>query len=194
MQPGRLHARLSANESEVILALAFPPGAAADSADEAAGAAGAAADAVVPRLAERLGWVVHRRSAADGLLYTLQMTRGRSTVLVVDDNEGLGQLFERFVADHACRVVQATSGAEGLRMAQEMIPDAVVLDVMMPKLDGWEVLQTLRAQSATAEIPVIICSVITDQQLAASLGAVFYLPKPITRESVLEAFRSIGLV
>jgi len=62
---------------------------------------------------------------------------------------------------------------------------AVILDVMMPGLDGWEVLQTLRKTPRTSRIPVVVCSVFNDPQLALSLGATVFLPKPVSQGDIL---------
>lgn len=67
------------------------------------------------------------------------------------------------------------------------MPQAIVLDVMMPQVDGWEVLARLRQHPGTARIPVIICSVLADADLAAALGAMAVVPKPVTRQAFLSA-------
>lgn len=110
-----------------------------------------------------------------------------ATVLVVDDNAGMLELFQRYLADQAFRLIGAPDGAEGLRLAQEQQPDVIILDVMMPRQDGWEVLQLLQNRPATRNIPVIVCSVLDDPELAYSLGAVEFLPKPVTRARLLGA-------
>ena len=116
------------------------------------------------------------------------------TVLVIDDNDGLVKLVQRYLTDRDCRVIAATNGEEGLRLAQELLPDAIVLDVMMPEMDGWELLQRLRNRPQTATIPVIICSVISDPELAYSLGAALSLPKPISRRDVMDALHQLGVM
>lgn len=67
------------------------------------------------------------------------------------------------------------------------MPDVILLDVMMPHQDGWQVLQRLQAQVGTQHIPVIVCSVFDDPELARSLGAVDFLPKPVSRLQLLRA-------
>jgi CheY-like chemotaxis protein len=152
-------------------------------------------DSATLQFANRLGWTLEQAvEPAETKALAIRVPVGRSTVLVIDDNEGLIQLFERFLAGQACRVIQATNGPEGLRLAQQVSPDAIVLDVMMPKVDGWRVLQTLKTQPPTASIPVIVCSVIKDTRLAASLGAAYYLPKPVGRDDALATFRALGLI
>jgi CheY-like chemotaxis protein len=150
---------------------------------------------VVAQLAARLGWKVQQEDQPAGArLVSLRMAAHGSTVLVIDDNEGLVELLERYLAGYACRLVAATSGQAGLELAQELAPDAIVLDVMMPGMDGWELLQIMRTRSQTATIPVIICSVFNDPELAYSLGASLFLPKPVSRDGILAALRQLGLV
>ncbi|MGQ9682496.1 MAG: response regulator [Anaerolineae bacterium] len=119
-------------------------------------------------------------------LLTLSLTaRAQASVLVIDDNAGLFELFRRYLADQPLQLLEARSGEDGLRLAAESMPDSIVLDVMMPQKDGWEVLQALRDGDQTRHIPVIICSVLDDPQLALALGASAYIAKPVTRAQLL---------
>src|SRR5262249_48611498 len=86
-------------------------------------------------------------------------------------------------------VVAAASGEEGLRLARELHPAVVTLDVLMPGLDGWAVLATLKGDPATADIPVIMLTMLDDRDLGYSLGAADYLVKPIERARLLAAVR-----
>ena len=79
-------------------------------------------------------------------------------------------------------------------MAEEASPDAIVLDVMMPGMHGWEFLQRLRNQPQTRDIPVLVCSIINNPTLAYSLGASLFLAKPVSRDGVLNALRQLGVV
>jgi CheY-like chemotaxis protein len=150
---------------------------------------------VVAQLVDRLGWAVGQEAQPEGArAVVFYLPAHGPTVLVIDDNAGLVQLLDRYLTDQACRVVAAASGQEGLDLAQELLPDAIVLDVMMPEMDGWELLQRLRTHSQTAQIPAIICSVFNDPELAYSLGASLFLPKPVSRADVLGALRKLGVV
>jgi CheY-like chemotaxis protein len=152
-------------------------------------------DAVVTELAEQLRWDVTQRDLEDGVrCVTIQAALSGPLVLVIDDNEGLVSLLQRYLTDQACRVVVATTGAEGLRLAQELHPAAVILDIMMPDMHGWAVLQELRAHRQTAQIPVIICSVINNPDLARALGAAMFLPKPVRQDDILAALARLGIV
>jgi CheY-like chemotaxis protein len=153
------------------------------------------ADRTTAQLMERLGWQMRRSLDPQGICtITIQLTAPGPTVLVIDDNEGLVELFERYLTGHACRVIAASSGRQGLQLAQTLTPSAIVLDVMMPEMDGWEVLQTLRTRPQTMATPVIVCSVFNDPELAYSLGASLFLPKPVRRDDVLAALRQLNVV
>ena len=110
-----------------------------------------------------------------------------TVVLVVDDNEELFALFQRYVGDHPYQLIHAQSVDQALRLVQSNPPDVITLDLMMPNRDGWELLQTLRADPTTTHIPVIVCSVLEDPDLALSLGAQAYLKKPVGAVDLLQA-------
>jgi len=116
---------------------------------------------------------------------------GQTTVLAIDDNESLFRLFERYLAQHHYRLVGVRDGDEGIRLARELQPAAITLDVMMPDRDGWEVLQTLCTDPHTKDIPVIVCTVLDEPELAFSLGAQAYLKKPIQRSDLLAALEQV---
>jgi len=116
---------------------------------------------------------------------------GQKVLLVVEDNEAVIRAFRRYLAGYNYQVVGATTGAEALRLAREVSPTAITLDVMMPTQDGWEILQALKDDPATRHIPVIICSVLEDPELARSLDAVAYLRKPVAQADLLAALNSL---
>jgi len=154
-----------------------------------------AVDNVLSQLVGRLGWSVRDAEQADGArVITLDVASHRPVILVIDDNEGLVRLLDSYLTDHACQVKSTNNGQDGLDLALELKPDAIVLDVMLPEMDGWEVLQRLRNQPQTATIPVIMCSVLKSPELAYSLGASLYLSKPISRDDILNALHEIGVV
>jgi GAF domain-containing protein/CheY-like chemotaxis protein len=110
---------------------------------------------------------------------------GGGTVLVVDDDEAVRELMQRFLGREGFRVVATARGDEALRLAREVAPDAITLDVMMPGMDGWAVLAALKADAATADIPVIMVTIVDDRNLGYALGAADYLTKPIDRERLV---------
>ncbi|MCS7062316.1 MAG: response regulator, partial [Anaerolineae bacterium] len=81
-----------------------------------------------------------------------------------------------------------------LRIAEETTPAAIILDVMMPEVDGWQILQELRRRPLTARTPIIICSVFNNPALALSLGATRYLLKPVRRDDVLRVLAEVGAI
>ncbi len=116
----------------------------------------------------------------------------QKVLLVVEDNEAVIRVFRRYLAGYNYQVVGATTGSEALQLARELDPAAITLDVMMPTQDGWEILQALKNDPVTQHIPVIICSVLDDPELARSLGAVAYLHKPVTQVDLLSALAALS--
>lgn len=146
-------------------------------------------------LVGRLGWLMDERPlASDETGLMLQITATGPNVLVIDDNEELLELVARYLSDHTVSVTTASSSEEGLRLARSTRPDAIILDVMMPGMDGWEALQTFKIWPETADIPIVVCSVFHDPELAYSLGASAVLAKPVRRGEVLAALRELGIV
>ncbi|RKZ64029.1 MAG: hypothetical protein DRR08_01860 [Candidatus Parabeggiatoa sp. nov. 2] len=105
-------------------------------------------------------------------------------VLVIDDDAGVRDMLQKYLSKLGYQVEIADSGEKGLRLAKKVLPDIITLDVMMPKMDGWEVLSHLKADPQLAHIPVIMLSMIEDKAVGYSLGASDYLIKPITREQL----------
>jgi signal transduction histidine kinase/DNA-binding response OmpR family regulator len=114
---------------------------------------------------------------------------GASTVLVIDDDASVRELVSRFLTKEGFSVRTAVSGAEGLRAAREFKPDVITLDVMMPGMDGWAVLSALKADAELSTIPVVMMTIVSDKNLAYSLGAADYLTKPIDRDKLIHALR-----
>lgn len=107
------------------------------------------------------------------------------TVLLVDDNPDVGELFRRMLAKTRYRLAQIRTANRALGFARENPPDAIILDVVMPTRDGWEIQAALQSDRRTADVPVVICSVLPDRELALSLGAADFLAKPVTRATLL---------
>ncbi len=106
-------------------------------------------------------------------------------VLVVDDDPAVRDLLQRFLGGDGYRVATAADGEDGLRMARDLRPDAIVLDVIMPHGDGWSVLSRLKSDPELSAIPVIVLTVVDEKALGYSLGAAEYLTKPIDRDRLL---------
>ncbi|GJD75993.1 MHYT domain-containing protein [Methylobacterium goesingense] len=103
----------------------------------------------------------------------------RGLVLVVDDEASQRDLMARFLIRQGFSVRTAGDGRTGLDLARTLAPRVILLDVMMPEVDGWTVLATLKADAATRDIPVVMVSFVADAALSASLGAADALPKPV---------------
>lgn len=109
------------------------------------------------------------------------------TVLVIDDNPEMVHFYRRCTIGTCYRVVHAPAGRTALETIVEHQPDIVVLDVMLPDVDGWKVLMRLHENPATRGLPVIVCSVIREEELALALGASLYLAKPVTPQEFVRA-------
>ena len=115
-------------------------------------------------------------------LESLREAKPGSTVLVIDDDPEACEIIERYLVKDGYAVVTAGSGEQGLRLAHEIQPAVITLDVMMPTMDGWSVLGALKADPVLHKIPVIMLTMIDDRTRGYSLGAVDYLTKPVNRE------------
>ena len=133
---------------------------------------------------------VHAGRALVG--FDLQLPVAQRAVLVVDDNEDVLELFRRYLAPNGYPVVTARSASEALDKAARLQPRAITLDLMMPDADGWELMQTLINRAETRHIPIVVCSVLRQQEdLALSLGAAAFLAKPVTEQALLRALQGI---
>jgi signal transduction histidine kinase/DNA-binding response OmpR family regulator len=109
----------------------------------------------------------------------------RPLVIVVEDDPGAAELLSRQIGRAGFRTEIARSGAEALRMAKERKPAAITLDILLPDVDGWEVLTRLKRDEATSDIPVIVVSVVDNPDLGTALGALDYFVKPVDAKNLL---------
>jgi signal transduction histidine kinase len=107
---------------------------------------------------------------------------GAPLVIVIEDDADTAALLTSSIERAGYQVRRAGNGSEGLRLVRELDPVAVTLDVMMPGMDGWRVLQTMKADRKMASVPVIVCSIVDNRPLGYSLGASDYLLKPVDPE------------
>jgi signal transduction histidine kinase/CheY-like chemotaxis protein/ligand-binding sensor domain-containing protein len=112
-----------------------------------------------------------------------------STVLVIDDDANVRDLMERTLAKDGYRVVTAADGPRGLTLARELKPAVITLDVMMPGMDGWAVLTALKADPDTADIPVVMMTIVDDRNMGFALGAADYFTKPIDWQRLAGALK-----
>jgi signal transduction histidine kinase/CheY-like chemotaxis protein len=110
---------------------------------------------------------------------TAQVPDGAPAVLVIDDDPTVHDLVQRFLNKEDLKMISARSGEEGIRLARELRPAVITLDVLMPGMDGWAVLAELKADPVLSEIPVIMLTIMDEKQMGYALGAADYLTKPI---------------
>ena len=113
------------------------------------------------------------------------------TVLVIDDNADLVHFYRRYTTGTRYQIAHLAEGQQAVDTAKDINPHIIVLDVMLPDIDGWELLTDLQGQPATQKIPIIVCSVVRRAELALSLGASLYLPKPVRRREFVQALDQI---
>ncbi|HEX7024614.1 MAG TPA: GAF domain-containing protein [Gemmatimonadales bacterium] len=123
-----------------------------------------------------------RPGAADQAPAVTPGTRGAGTVLVIDDDPAARTITRRVLSREGYGVIEAADGETGLRLARELRPDLITLDILMPGMDGWAVLAGLKADPALAGIPVILQTIVEDRNMGFALGASEYLTKPIDRK------------
>jgi signal transduction histidine kinase/CheY-like chemotaxis protein len=120
----------------------------------------------------------------------------RGTVLVIDDDPTARDLMATYLTDEGFAVEAAAGGVHGLRRARELRPAAIILDILMPDIDGWTILAALKREPELADIPVVIVTIVDEQRRGIALGAAGYLTKPIDRErlfAILSRVRAAGV-
>jgi CheY-like chemotaxis protein len=106
-------------------------------------------------------------------------------VLVVDDNADTLRLLQRYLSNSRYCFNGTSDPQRALQLAEELAPKAILLDVMLPDIDGWELLGCLNEYPKTGDIPIIVCTILPQEQLALSLGAAAFIPKPVSRPELL---------
>jgi PAS domain S-box-containing protein len=125
------------------------------------------------------------KTSPDLLLSTLERVhKEKPLVLVVDDEQSARDLLTRSLELEGCEVKAARDGNEGLKMAADLSPDLITLDVMMPGMDGWTVLRKIKADKNLKDIPVLMVSMIGDRGMSYELGAVESIQKPVDRKKL----------
>jgi CheY-like chemotaxis protein len=113
-----------------------------------------------------------------------------SMVLVIDDDPATRDLLERGLSAVDLSVVTAGNGEDGILLARALCPDVIIMDVMLPDKDGWEVLAALKADPELADIPAIMLTIVDDRGKGLALGATEYLIKPVDSERLVKLVRS----
>jgi CheY-like chemotaxis protein len=114
--------------------------------------------------------------------------------LIVDDQPAAQKMYQRYLSRTDLEVIGLTDPAAAVSTARQVQPAILILDVMMPRLDGWEVLQALQLDPQTRHIPVVVCSAWGESELARSLEAAAFLKKPVIQKDLLDVLARLGIV
>lgn len=131
------------------------------------------------------------------LTQTMKKMSGDTHLLLIDDDPDVHDILGHSLKNQGFRIHSALSGQEGLKLAGELVPDVIVLDIFMPQMDGWQVLKKLKTNPATADIPVTLYTIESNEVKGYALGASDYLIKPIANDRLLEVlarYRKANLV
>jgi CheY-like chemotaxis protein len=122
------------------------------------------------------------------------MAEEAKAILVVDDDDDIRDFLRSLLRTEGYRTEGATSGREGIEMAVRLKPDLILLDIMMPQLDGYEVCWKLKSDRATAQIPIVMVTVkndVADISRSLTAGAVGFIVKPFESDSLLQMVRMV---
>jgi CheY-like chemotaxis protein len=182
MSGGVIRVRAAMDEGDIRIVLSAPSSTCRELSDT-----DLIADMILPQGASVS---VHRGRQSIRMELRLPASESR-VVIVVEDNHDMVVFYRHCVAGHPYRIVHFEPDTDVVGRIGVAAPDAVVLDVMMPHVDGWQVLTHLRALPSTREIPVIVCSVIKEGELAHSLGAACFLSKPVHPRQFVRALNRV---
>jgi CheY-like chemotaxis protein/anti-sigma regulatory factor (Ser/Thr protein kinase) len=115
----------------------------------------------------------------------MEASPGKQVILIIDDDPAVRDVFGRYLAKEGFDVLQAADGRSGLELARASRPDAIILDVMMPGMDGWAVLAELKNDPELHAVPIIMATLLDDKELGYALGAQEYLTKPVERDRLV---------
>lgn len=118
----------------------------------------------------------------------------QNSCLVIDDVVSVRRLIERMLGSYGIQVFGTDNSEYALNLAQLMKPDFILLDILMPKVDGWQMMKNLKSNPETSSIPVIICSVLHEPELSRAVGAAGYIRKPINRLELIHTLQEIGII
>ena len=110
-------------------------------------------------------------------------------ILVIDDEADSRLLLRQYLSDIGCRVVEAPTGAEGLQLARQLRPDLITLDLMMPDMNGWEILRLVKVDPELRDVPVVVVSIVGRENRGTVFGAADLLSKPVTKEDLSDVLR-----
>ena len=116
-----------------------------------------------------------------------------TSIVVIEDDRASSDLLTAYLSGAALRVTTVRDGQSGLDAVRRDRPSAVLLDIRLPGVDGWAVLQELKSDAATKDIPVIVVSIVDERSRGAAMGAAAYLVKPVSRDDLLSALAVVGI-
>ncbi len=122
----------------------------------------------------------------------VQIDNNNRTILCVDDDPQIINLYKRYLQPQGFEVVSASNPVTARDMARRIKPYAITLDVMMPEMDGWAILEQLKSDPETRNIPVILCSIVEEEEKGFSLGAADYLVKPVMEDDLILALNRLN--
>jgi len=132
-----------------------------------------------------------------GSIYRALITlpnREKILILILDDNEDTLGLIKRYLSNTRYQFIGTTKSEQFLRMCEEESPDLVILDVMLPGIDGWEVLGRIREHPKMSGVPIVVSTILPQEQLALTLGATSFINKPFSQKALLSLLdRQVGL-
>jgi signal transduction histidine kinase/CheY-like chemotaxis protein/HAMP domain-containing protein len=125
----------------------------------------------------------------------LQLDPDKKTILAVDDDRGVITLLQRYLENDGYQVVGVVESTEAMNMARRLSGRlcAITLDIVMPQLDGWQILESLKRDPRTRDLPVVLCSIVEGLEQGLSMGAAACLRKPVTRDELLETLQTVEL-
>ena len=129
--------------------------------------------------------------AEQSLVRALESTSKGKQVLIVDDEPSIVVALTELLEPLGFKTVGCQSGSQAVAQARQLQPDAIILDIMMPEIDGYDVLRLLKSDPATSRIPVIVLTVLEDKEKALALGAAEYIRKPFEKATLLENVRAV---
>jgi signal transduction histidine kinase/CheY-like chemotaxis protein len=112
-------------------------------------------------------------------------------ILIIDDDATVREVVGRFLEREGFSVAKANGGKEGLRLARELHPAAVTLDIMMPDLDGWTVLAAIKGDPDLVDLPVVLMTIVDEKNRGYALGATDYLVKPVDRQKLVDVLHAV---
>ena len=137
---------------------------------------------------------LQRRTSSTGKTSEELDGEGRADVVLIEDDRPSLDLLTVYLSAANLQVTVAGDGIEGVEAVRRVKPRAVILDIRLPRMNGWDVLAALKADDSTAHIPVIIVSVVDERQRGLAMGAAAYLIKPVRREDLIQHLRAVHAV